>query len=117
MDGSTSRSIRFRSHFQLFTCPWRMDKSALLDQLCADADRNFRNTLRGDIEAHRAEHPGDLLLAGEVFFQELVKNKPRLPTAANHSKKGERALNPIAENQSVVLVPPGDDQAKRWRRG
>ncbi len=95
----------------------RQQRGTALDELGHDADGDLGNRLGVNREPDGTGQAGQLLRARQSVFEELVGHQARLAPAADHAQKREGPVDPIAQDQGVVLVTAGDDQAEHRAGG
>src|SRR2546430_10406375 len=88
--------------------------SPFLDELRHDADGDFRNTDRLNVEADWTRDLLQLLGSRQAVFNELLKDQPPFSFAANQTEKDERTTHPFTQHQRVVLMSARDDETERW---
>src|SRR6476646_8611902 len=70
------------------------DLGALLNHLAHYTDGNFGNADGLDVDADGTGHSLQLFRRSEFVFHELREDQSFFPTAADHSQKSERLMDP-----------------------
>lgn len=90
---------------------------AFIDELSEDADGDFGDGAGADVNACGAGEAGELFFRGEVFTFEMIEDGACFAGAADHGEEEEGAVDPVAEDEGIVAVSPGDDEGEGWRGG
>ena len=90
---------------------------ALLNVLGHDAQGDFINAPRGNVQADRTCDACQGFWTRDLFLDELVKDKPFFAALPIMPRNSERLVNPMPQHERIVAVTAGDDQAEGGRCG
>src|SRR5262245_51268010 len=65
-----------------------------LNELCHDADGDFRHGFGLNFDADRTGHFRQLFRSRDLVIDELLKDEPLLTSAADHAQKCKWLMNP-----------------------